>query len=73
MDKGTVIRIIIFVLAWVNQLLVSKGMQPLPVLDETILAGVITFFVSVWTLFRNNYITSKGKAQKQALERQNLK
>lgn len=73
MDKGTVIRIIIFVLAWVNQLLVSKGMQPLPVLDETILAAVITFFVSLWTLWKNNYITPKGKAQKQALERQNLK
>jgi SPP1 family holin len=73
MDKGTTIRIIVFILAWVNQLLVSKGMHPLPVLDESFIAIAITFFVSVWALFKNNYLTSKGKAQKQALERQNLK
>lgn len=72
MDKGTVVRIVAFILVWLNQFLVSKGQAPLPVLDETVIASLVAFIVSIWTLWRNNYISSKGKAQKKALERQDL-
>jgi SPP1 family holin len=72
MDKGTVVRIILFALAWLNQFLVSKGQAPLPVLDEVVVAAIVTFIISLWTLWKNNYITPKGTAQKKALERQNL-
>lgn len=54
MDKFALTRVIIFVLAWVNSLLVSKGLQPLPVLDEMVISSIITFIVSVWVLVRDN-------------------
>lgn len=54
LDKASLIRIIVFLLAWLNQYLASKGMQALPVLGEGEVAAVITFVVSVWTLLRDN-------------------
>ena len=61
MDKATLFRVIIFVFAWLNNYLVSKGLQPLPVVDETIVAWFATFVVSVWTLWKNNDITKKAR------------
>jgi SPP1 family holin len=73
MDKGTLIRIILFVLAWVNSLLVQKGIQPLPLISEEVVAEVITFVVSVWTLWKNQYISKKGKIQKEILDKHTTK
>ena len=56
MDKNAIVRIVIFILVWLNQYLVSKGQAPLPVLNEAEISGVITFLVSVWTLIKNNKV-----------------
>lgn len=56
LNRGAVIRIVVFVLAWLNQYLVSKGLHPLPVLDEGEVSAVITFVVSVYTLFSDNKV-----------------
>lgn len=72
MDKGTIIRVVVFALAWFNQYLTSKGIQPLPILDEVFVSTLITFVVSVWTLFKNNYITKKGIDQREVLKMNEL-
>jgi SPP1 family holin len=71
--SGTVVRTTALVLVWVNVLLQQNGMQAIPVLSDEEIALGITFIVNVWTWFKNNYITAKGKAQERVLERHDLK
>ncbi|MFE4029270.1 phage holin [Priestia sp. YIM B13551] len=54
--KGALVRVIIFLLAWLNQYLVAKNLHPLPVFDEATVASVITFVVSAWTLLADNKV-----------------
>lgn len=67
MDKMTKIRTVALVITWANMILSHYGLQPIPyVSDETIsliLAGISTVFA--W--FYNNYVTVKGKQQKEVL------
>ncbi|WP_019377657.1 phage holin [Virgibacillus halodenitrificans] len=72
MDKGTVVRTVALGIAWLNALLVQYGLQPIPVLDEESIAYGLAFLASVWTWFRNNYITATGKKQKEELQKKNL-
>lgn len=72
MDRGTLIRTVLLFITWVNALLVSKGFETLPVVSEEGVALFLTFITSLWTWWKNNYISAKGKAQKASLERQNL-
>lgn len=82
MDKASIIRTVLLFVALVNQFLVMFGKEPLPI-DEAALSGlwdtiytagsyVFTFIVSIWTWWKNNYISSKGKAQKEVLKQKGL-
>lgn len=64
MNKGALIRIIVFLFAWLNQYLVSKGHSPLPVLGEVEVAAIVTFVVSVWTLLADNKVKPKSDEPK---------
>lgn len=55
-DKGSVIRIVVFLFAWLNQYLVANGNQPLPVLGEAEVAAILVFGASVVTLIKTNTI-----------------
>ncbi|WP_077303246.1 phage holin [Virgibacillus pantothenticus] len=72
MDKGTIVRTVALAIAWINAGLANYDLQPIPVLQDEAIAYGITFMVSVWTWFKNNYITLKGRQQKEVLERTNL-
>lgn len=72
MDKGTVVRTVIFAITWLNLFLASKGLQPIPVLDEATVALGLTLIASVWAWFKNNYVTIKGQAQKEELKKKGL-
>ncbi|GLO66118.1 phage holin [Oceanobacillus kimchii] len=72
MDKGTIIRTIALGIAWANMLLSNYGLQPIPVVSEDIIAEILAGFATVWAWFRNNYITFKGKKQKQVLQEEGL-
>ncbi|AUJ24217.1 phage holin [Virgibacillus dokdonensis] len=72
MDKGTVVRTIALAIVWVNAVLVNYNLQPIPLLEEEVIAYGVTFIVSVWTWFKNNYITLRGRQQKEVLQRSNL-
>lgn len=53
-DKGSAIRILVFLFAWLNQYLVANGNQPLPVLGEAEVAAILVFGASVLTLVKTN-------------------
>jgi SPP1 family holin len=75
MDKGTQIRIVLFVLTWANTFAANKGWIhiPFPYVNDETAAIVLTFIISSWSKWKNNYISRKGKAQERLLERNNLK
>ncbi|MBQ4815759.1 phage holin [Bacillus pumilus] len=82
LDKGTVIRTVLLLIALINQILVMFGKTPLPLDEESVnnLADVLyvafsTLFTTVMTLvawFKNNYVTSKGQKQKEILKQKGL-
>ncbi|WP_096270080.1 phage holin [Paucisalibacillus globulus] len=75
MDKGTVIRTSILFLALINQILVIFGKSPLPIDSETleqVVASIFTIIVALNTWFKNNYITKRGIAQRDALRDKGL-
>jgi len=75
MDKGTIIRTIVLFIALINQFLVSFGLYKIPGTAEeqtAFLSAVFTFVTAVVAWFKNNYITTKGKKQKELLVAHNL-
>lgn len=75
MDKGTLIRTVVLVIALINQFLVSAGLNPVPGSEQLwgeILTAVFTFIAAAVAWFKNNYVTYKGKRQKDVLERNGL-
>ena len=75
MDKGTVTRTIILVIALVNQFLVSFGLYEIPGTEQeqtAVISGVFTFVAAGIAWFKNNYVTAKGKKQKEVLKKEGL-
>lgn len=78
LDKGTVIRTVLLFIALFNQVLVAFGKAPVPVNEQqintayTVISTIVTAVMAAWAWFKNNYITKKGYAQKQALQQQGL-
>ena len=68
MDKGTIIRVVVFLAAWGNQLLVSKGYESIPGFDENNVSLVITLVVSIYAALKHNFFGKKGAEQKAAIE-----
>lgn len=81
-DKGTVIRTVLLFMALINQFLIMVGKPVLPIsedqvtsLADTLYLAFSMIFTIVTTLmawFKNNYVTSRGKAQKEALKQRGL-
>lgn len=75
MDKMSIIRTIILVLALANQLLVAFGYSPLPIEDqqvELVVSVAWTIAASLWTWWKNNYLSKRGKEQKRVLDSNGL-
>ena len=74
-DKGTLIRTLVLFIALLNQILVSCGLYKIPgTADQQteVLSTLFTLVTSVIAWFKNNYVTAKGKKQKEVLKQQNL-
>ncbi|WP_367294287.1 phage holin [Bacillus pumilus] len=81
-DKGTVIRTVLLFMALINQALILFGKPILPIsedqvtsLADTLYLAFSMIFTIVTTLmawFKNNYVTEKGKLQKEALQQKGL-
>ena len=81
-DKGTLIRTVLLFIALINQTLIMFGKPILPIsedqvntLTETLYLAFSMVFTLVTTLvawFKNNYVTDKGKKQKEILKQKGL-
>ena len=59
-DNGTLVRTILLILAWVNQILAMNHISPIPV-DEMTICTVITGVFSLWAWWKNNNFTHAAK------------
>lgn len=59
-DNGTLVRTILLILAWVNQILAMNHISPIPV-DEMTISTVITGVFSLWAWWKNNNFTHAAK------------
>lgn len=78
MDTGTKVRLILFLVAWVNQILTFFNLEPIP-LDEAAAqqiydstSVIFTIVITIWTSFKNNYVTLRGKQQREVLKKNGL-
>ncbi|MBL6007912.1 phage holin [Bacillus halotolerans] len=81
-DKGTVTRTVLLLLALINQSILMFGKSPLDIQEEQVnqladalySAGSVIFTIgttlAAW--FKNNYVTEKGKKQRDLLKENNL-
>ncbi|MED0585999.1 phage holin [Bacillus subtilis] len=81
-DKGTVIRTVLLLIALINQTMLMLGKSPLDIQEEQVnqladalySAGSIAFTIGTTLIawFKNNYVTEKGKKQRDLLRDNNL-
>ena len=74
-DRGTLLRSVALGIVLLNQALVNFGMEPIPGTSESwynILSTVATVAIAVWTWFKNNYITFRGRQQREVLIKNGL-
>ncbi|HEQ3553598.1 MULTISPECIES: phage holin [Bacillus] len=81
-DKGTVVRTVLLLIALINQTMLMFGKSPLEITDIQVnqladalyTAGSVIFTIgttlAAW--FKNNYVTEKGRKQKELLKQNNL-
>ncbi|MER2057230.1 MAG: phage holin [Niallia sp.] len=75
MDKGTLIRTIVLAIAFINQFLVAFGLYEIPGTEEeqtAFITAAFTTIIGTIAWFKNNYVTAKGKKQKEVLKENNL-
>ncbi|WP_426356045.1 phage holin [Mammaliicoccus sciuri] len=64
MDAGTLTRIIVLVLALINQALALTGFNPIPVDEEALYQFISMAFIgvaSIWAWWKNNPVTKEAK------------
>ncbi|NPC92860.1 phage holin [Bacillus sp. WMMC1349] len=81
-DKGTVIRTVLLFIALINQTLIMFGKGALPISEDQVntladalyLVGSTVFMIvtSIVAWYKNNYVTEKGKKQKEVLKQNGL-
>jgi SPP1 family holin len=74
-DRGTLIRTIVLALALINQFLTAFGLTRIPGTSDEQILVISTIFTAVTAIiawFKNNYLTAKGKKQKEVLQKNGL-
>lgn len=81
-DKGTITRLVLLLLALINQSLIALGYPIIPIsedlftnlIDALYLIGSIVFTIvtAIVAWYKNNYVTKKGLKQKEVLKENNL-
>ena len=67
MDKMTQVRTAALIITWVNMTLSHYGLQPIPFVSDEDISMVLAGISTVYAWFYNNYVTAKGKQQKEVL------
>jgi SPP1 family holin len=73
MDKGSVARYVLLIVAVVNAVLNLVGYQTISDELTNDLVAVVSGAIMLYAGWRNNYISKKGKIQKEVLEQRGLK
>lgn len=80
MDKGTLIRTLVLLVALINQIagtsVIALNESEVVTAVEAgylLVSTVITAVTSIVAWWKNNYISGKGKAQAEVLEKNGLK
>lgn len=73
MDKMSVGRIVALIIVLINAVLNLFGFKTIPVEFGDHVTAVILIVVTLWAAWKNNYLSRKGKAQRDVLERNKLK
>lgn len=60
MNKATILRFSILILALINQFLANKGVSPIPVDEETI-SMIITSAIGLYVAYKDNPTSKEGK------------
>lgn len=68
MNKGTIVRFTVLILALVNQFLASKGLSPIPVDEETI-STIITTVIGLYVAYKDNPTSKEGQWANQKLKK----
>ncbi|MED5101058.1 phage holin [Niallia circulans] len=81
-DKGTIIRLVLLLLALINQTMIMLGLPVIPIeegqitslIDAIYLVGSIVFTIvtALVAWYKNNYVTKRGMKQKEVLKEKNL-
>ena len=76
-NKNTIIRTIVLIIALINQILLCLGMSPLPFEDENLcqnVSTVVTVSAALWGWWKNNSFTKEAiKADEFLKECKNCK
>lgn len=73
MDKASVARFLTLVVAVINAVLNMLGYQTIPAELVNDILAVISGAYILYAGWKNNYLTQKGRAQKEVLEQRGLK
>lgn len=63
-EKDTIIRTVVLIIALINQILTSTGHPVLPISDEQVADAVtltFTIVTSLWAWWKNNSFTKKAR------------
>lgn len=71
MDKASIVRIVLAVLAGLKLILQPFGIDIGQDLIDAV-ANAVGALIVVWVAWRNNYVSKKGLAQKDVLKKNNL-
>jgi SPP1 family holin len=72
MDKASLGRIIALIIVLVNAVLNLLGYKTIPDEFGEYITSLLLIIVSLWTAWKNNYLSKKGGLQKKALQAQGL-
>ena len=66
MDTGTIVRTILLIMVWINQILAMNDISPIPV-DEMTISTLITGVVSLVAWWKNNNFTHAAQKGQQKI------
>jgi SPP1 family holin len=73
MDKSSVARYTVLVITVINAVLNLFGYQTISDELANNIVAVISGFIMLWAGWKNNYLSKKGRKQKEVLEKHGLK
>jgi SPP1 family holin len=72
MDKASVTRVVALVIVLINAVLNLFGFETIPTEFGEHISALVLIVVSLWSAWKNNYLSKKGGLQKKALQDQGL-